>query len=341
MGRATDTAFLYRFGIIHIHLLPASMKKSTLFLIALVGISLLSKEAIFIIAVLYLLYCKNFTQRTWLLLMPFFTLLFIGVAVGYNYPENDILRDIFIFTKIVVYFWVGVVLAKKIDNWDLLFRYLKTIALISALYHIGIYIMHYGNTNDLNRLRSETGLQSYVESVFAGIMFSRILSKRFNKEFNRKFRLFGLQGAILLTSFALYQSRTMLITSFIIVLFLCNWLNLRTLRSKANFRFFRVAALFSGVLYLLLTYTEGALTDKIKNIPEEMIWNSSRIRNSDEGDININWRGYEAYKGMQKYMQGNQLQHIAGFGFGSRVDLGLTIKLGGEPMTSIPILHNG
>jgi hypothetical protein len=40
-------------------------------------------------------------------------------------------------------------------------------------------------------------------------------------------------------------------------------------------------------------------------------------------------------------MQGNQLQHIAGFGFGSRVDLGLTIKLGGEPMSTIPILHNG
>jgi hypothetical protein len=57
-----------------------SMKKSTLFIIALVGISLLSKEAIFIIAVLYLLYCKNFTQRTWLLLMPLFTMLFIGIA---------------------------------------------------------------------------------------------------------------------------------------------------------------------------------------------------------------------------------------------------------------------
>jgi hypothetical protein len=317
------------------------MKKSTLFIIAIVGVSLLSKEAIFIIAVLYLLYCKNFTKRTRLLLLPIFTLVCIGIAMGYHYPKNDILRDAFIVTRIIVFFWVGVVLAKKVDSWDLLFKYLKTIALISALYHIGVYFIHYGSADDLDHLRKETGTTSYVESVLTGIIFSRIWNKNFNLEFNKRFRLFSLQGVILLTSFILYQSRTMLITSFIIVLFLCNWLNLRIFWSRANFRFFRVAAIFAGVLYLLLTYTNGTLTDKIRNIPEEMLWNSTRMRHSDAEDINMNWRGYEAYKGMIKYMQGNQLQHIAGFGFGSRVDLGLTIKLGGEPVDTIPILHNG
>jgi hypothetical protein len=137
-------------------------------------------------------------------------------CIGYNNPENDVLRDAFIVTKIVVYFWVGVVLAKKIDNWDLLFKYLKTIALISALYHIGIYIFHYGSVDDLNHLRKETGLQSYVEAVLAGLYFQEHGAKSLARNLSRKFRLFSLQGAILLTSFALYQSRTMLITSLLL-----------------------------------------------------------------------------------------------------------------------------
>jgi hypothetical protein len=182
------------------------MKKSTLFLIAIVGMSLLSKEVIFIIAVLYLLYCKNFTQRTWLLLMPVFTLLLIGITIGYSHFKNDVLRDVFIVSRVIIFFWVGVVLAKKIDNWDLLFKYIKVIALISALYHIGIYFIHAGTADTLDQLRKETGTTSYTEAVVVGIIFSRIWNKRFRQEFLIKFRLFSLQGIILLISYILYQS---------------------------------------------------------------------------------------------------------------------------------------
>ncbi|HUQ65724.1 MAG TPA: hypothetical protein VM101_06205, partial [Flavitalea sp.] len=56
--------------------------------------------------------------------------------------------------------------------------------------------------------------------------------------------------------------------------------------------------------------------------------------------IQDNWRGYEAYQGMMKFDEGNALQHMFGFGFGARVDLGLIMKLGGKYYENAPILHN-
>jgi O-antigen ligase len=58
-------------------------------------------------------------------------------------------------------------------------------------------------------------------------------------------------------------------------------------------------------------------------------------------DINLNWRGFESYQGLQAYMSGRFLEYIFGHGFGTLIDLGFFMAAENINMQQIPILHNG
>ncbi|VVP60392.1 hypothetical protein PS838_06143 [Pseudomonas fluorescens] len=58
-------------------------------------------------------------------------------------------------------------------------------------------------------------------------------------------------------------------------------------------------------------------------------------------DINENWRGYESYRGWTQYLNGELAELIFGQGFGTSINLGLYINLGGSTMNEAPVLHNG
>ncbi|WP_158500560.1 O-antigen ligase family protein [Spirosoma radiotolerans] len=61
---------------------------------------------------------------------------------------------------------------------------------------------------------------------------------------------------------------------------------------------------------------------------------------SDE-DVNMSYRGFESYKGMATYYNGQFHNLLIGRGLGQTIDLGLFIDLGGSDFKKIPILHNG
>lgn len=61
---------------------------------------------------------------------------------------------------------------------------------------------------------------------------------------------------------------------------------------------------------------------------------------SDE-DVNMSYRGFESYKGMATYYNGQFYNLLIGRGLGQTIDLGLFIDLGGSDFKKIPILHNG
>ncbi len=68
---------------------------------------------------------------------------------------------------------------------------------------------------------------------------------------------------------------------------------------------------------------------------------------NDFASINENWRGYETARALKLYYSGSSIQLLLGHGFGTQVDLGISISLGGvageevAPVQFIPILHNG
>jgi hypothetical protein len=66
------------------------------------------------------------------------------------------------------------------------------------------------------------------------------------------------------------------------------------------------------------------------------------IRNqSTREGLNENWRGYEAYRAVVHYAAGTPWEYAMGDGFGTVVDLGVTIKLDGRYFREVPVFHNG
>jgi len=61
---------------------------------------------------------------------------------------------------------------------------------------------------------------------------------------------------------------------------------------------------------------------------------------SKKSEINANWRGFEAYRAWLTYKSGSSVEKILGQGFGTLIDLGFVMPLGGNKMQMIPITHN-
>jgi hypothetical protein len=64
----------------------------------------------------------------------------------------------------------------------------------------------------------------------------------------------------------------------------------------------------------------------------------------DDESINTKYRGYETYRAVETYLNGNGINYLIGYGFGKLVDLKAEVKLGGgesDYRRYIPILHNG
>jgi hypothetical protein len=93
-------------------------------------------------------------------------------------------------------------------------------------------------------------------------------------------------------------------------------------------------ALFISLLPETLTGSVGA---KIGNSVAEIAPSDY----TSQADVNANWRGFEALMGLNTYFDGPPEELIFGHGFGTLINLGLVMNLGGQDFDRIPILHNG
>lgn len=63
---------------------------------------------------------------------------------------------------------------------------------------------------------------------------------------------------------------------------------------------------------------------------------------SNMAEINDNWRGFEGYRALQTYQSFSVIDQIFGGGFGTLVDIGFSMNLGGaKELEELPVLHNG
>ena len=87
----------------------------------------------------------------------------------------------------------------------------------------------------------------------------------------------------------------------------------------------------------LLTKSDNTFVNKFMHSFREI---DIKDYKSDE-DVNMSYRGFESYKGMATYYNGQFYNLLIGRGLGQTIDLGLFIDLGGSDFKKIPILHNG
>jgi len=279
-------------------------------------------------------------------ILPVILLVVIGIIGGIDDRNKDFYRDIFIFSKIIVYFLGGLLLGKYLNNFASFFKYFYIIAFVSALNHILLIATHLGSIYSLDTIRFVAGYGNEIEGVIVGI----IISAYFNKNLKNIIGDAGnkIMTTIIFLSFLVYFSRTLIVASVIIPIFLTGMINIRYLLSSKNVKILMVPIVMV-IVFFLLSYVASLqssgsplerLVDKFEEAPQEVGWNAQKNATATKEEIQDHWRGYEAYQGLLKYFEGSRIQKLFGYGFNTRVDLGITMKLAGEDYNEVPILHN-
>lgn len=286
------------------------------------------------------------------ILWPVLLLSGIGILAGIislGSIGKDFYRDIFLFLGVFVYFIGGVQLSKYIKDFDTLFKGFSFIVVVSSIIHIGLVITNFDHVGSLQQYRLATGMTSINEAIYLSFFFARLFNQDMRRLIPTLTTINKIIVIIILLSFLLYFSRTMIITLVVLTFFLSDFINVRYFFSSRNKRLPYVALFVmlmyfsSGFLVSLLPPNGhiASLVTKFESITEEVFWNEKNSYAADLSDINNNWRGYEAAQGLKMYSNGSDLQKLFGHGFGTLVDLGIRIKLAGKDYEKVPILHNG
>jgi O-antigen ligase len=280
--------------------------------------------------------------------IPFAFLLLIGLLAGWRNTRIDFYRDIFIFSKNLFYFFAGVALSRFVRDIRDFFRLFLIVVFFSSLLHIGTFVMNFSSGLSLQQIRRAAGFTNGLEAIMVAFCVASFLNKRFRSVTGRLNKWGVIMFIVIGISFLLYFSRTMIVMAVVACIFFTNTIYIRNFFSKQNIRLLWVSLLFLSLIYIAyigaLFFPQNSpvrtLAEKFRNIPQEISWDSKKNLGATREEIQANWRGYEAYQGMQKYNKGNALQKTFGFGFGARVDLGLIMKLSGKDYETVPILHN-
>lgn len=321
-------------------------------LLALAGVNMFFPEEVtFLVTVGFLLLITPHDSAkayntSYSLMLPLMLLVIIGVLQGVSTINKDFFRDVILFSKTIVYFIGGIALSKFVKDFKDFFRYFLFIAFVSALLHVGLIAVNIHSISSLETIRYYAGFGNDVEGIVLALVVARMFSRRLREliDFSPMQKLFSL---VITISFLLYFSRTLIVSVIVLPLFLCDWINVRNLFSKKNAKILLVPIVVVSVFYLLTLIASfqsnsplQRLVDKFEQIPQEVGWNAQKNLSATKEDIQANWRGYEAYQGLLKFYAGTDLQKTIGYGFSTKIDLGITMQLAGADYDQVPIMHN-
>ncbi len=140
---------------------------------------------------------------------------------------------------------------------------------------------------------------------------------------------------LLLLSFILSFSRTGLITTIILSFSILGFID------RFNWRLILSIGSLVFVFAILITTTHTSEVGTFRSKIARSVIELKISDYTDMVDINRNWRGFETYKALDKFIEGNTKQKLFGYGFGSLIDLGFTMTLNEVNFRKIPITHNG
>jgi len=274
-----------------------------------------------------------------------FALIVIGLisSINRSYVNFAILKDFSHYLKPILLLLAGYLVSKRIGSSRLVIRTILFVALVSALKHIILFAILVDFSDfDIDKLRYDAGLGTFIELLGLIILLA---SKKYDflnvvkKKGNRKALLL-----ILITSFVLYFSRTMLLGLVVISITVLGYakLNLKGVKYVSGVLLV-IMLLYTALFNFKLNPDKPGLESflyKIRNAPLEMFSAPDGYDPQDHKRIFDRWRAYEAKMALQQ-MSGNKINYFAGKGFGSLIDLKFVAPLNDEGMRFIPIIHNG
>ena len=274
--------------------------------------------------------------------------LFVIVGVFGIFKDND---GIYAYVKDVVYFLRPITIlfaayfsVMRFKNRGDFLDILVISGFVFAFLHLAYFAVRFNVIHsDVSNLRLVFGRLNHVEMValFLVICVKDIPIKRTRYKIVYQFFV-----ACLALSFVLYFSRTMFLVVALMSVAYWGYLKLNP-RGVIALVFLGIAG--AGFLYFLSKYDppnpeDAGLVDtfliKIKNSYTEAFETVDFDRTVfDYRELWAHWRAYEANLVIDEVNKDRVW--LAGKGFGSTVDVGFEIVLGGERIRNLPTVHNG
>lgn len=291
----------------------------------------------FMWAALFLLFLKMNVPKNAFKSVAFLLILFpvgfLGTLYGNDFTQ--VMVDTVYFGKVICCVVSGYLAARLINNYVQISKIIIYAGVVCSIIHLINSFVHIGLF-----LHSPFQFRTVVGKGFVLIVVAFCLVL-----FNRKNLGISKQNAILLIglfmmSFFFAASRVQLGVLLLILLAVKGYI------LRISFRLCVAVAVIALSLYTIkmLTPESEMMAGKDLTFSGKIARSLDEIMLKDydnKEDINSNWRGYEGYRGLLTYLGGNNFQLVFGRGFGSFIDLGITMDLGGESYSEVPKTHNG
>ncbi|HHX8208276.1 TPA: O-antigen ligase family protein [Enterobacter hormaechei] len=247
------------------------------------------------------------------------------------------IRDVFYFFQPLVFIYIGY-WYKSQKGYHLkggLRLIVGAIVAVSSYKMLQIFF----NFNSISSFGLELRYQLDLNNPSSTIGLFIIFTCRyiFDVLFSKKIDL--LFVFLLIISIVLSFSRTEYI-SIIILLFVPYLVQYRL----------NMITLYSAIALLLIIIFGGSVlgspefVDGNKTFYDKMLYSVNEVtvtKMDDKYQITQNWRGYEAYMGLSKYLEGNVFQLLFGQGFSSLVKTPNWVFQDNDYLDYIPVFHNG
>lgn len=273
-----------------------------------------------------------------LILLAIFFTAFISTFFEDNILYN-IIRDSWYLLKPVLIIFAAYFIISKIQDKLFLFKAIIYVGIFTAIIHlINVLPIVIEGGRRISELRGSSGRGNILEVFSLTFLFFN----RENRFFKSKYLKYAVY-ALLILSVLLYFSRTMLLLVFVISFSMKGYLKItnRSLRYIAV-SLISIISIFAYINTLDLSADSPGINGflyKVKIAPSEIF--ETEIDINDPRDLWDHFRAYEAIKAIELSKKEGIRAVIFGNGLGSLVDLDLKVKLSGEELQYIPIIHNG
>lgn len=278
----------------------------------------------------------------------FIIILVLGIIGGLiyiskgQYQVRDYFRDIVRVGMPIIFISFGIISFKSVKSKILVYKSIVYGGVLLSIRHFVLIILNISSVFSQGYSRGIGGMQSET-TILALIIL--LFSSKDDMEFIVKGKLKKYFMIIfLIISDLLYFSRTDIVTFLcFLILFLCckfveffkNGINI-----SKTIKVMVIIFITIGIGYVVIPKQPlNILINKFSNTINEI--SANKDRNWTYSDINEDWRGFEVYRAKLEYGNANLSQKFVGFGFGKKISLGLSMKLGATLYSEIPILHNG
>ncbi len=269
------------------------------------------------------------------MIIPLLIILVTGLIGISHHQQRHIFRDIAYSLTPIALLITGYWISENNKMWITFFRFMLIGGIIIALIHLSKFVMNpWLFTEDIASIRAKARNPN-IDLVCLALIIGLFRNKLIGRDLLRNFLPGYVVIPILLLSFILSFSRTGVVILIVSIAAITGLIGKITLKSALIFLFMITAF----TVLVLTTPRDDVETFRGKiarSLREVVVKEYSSFR-----DININWRGHETYRALVTFKSGNVRQKILGQGFGSLIDLNMTMTLAGEEFTEIPILHNG